>query len=91
MEIMITPQNIVTAAAVIAAVVAIFGYINKVNTWFNKQKHQDEDIKAIKSELTLLTYGTLACLKGLAEQGCDGPVHDAINKIEKHLNEQAHV
>ena len=50
----------------------------------------DKDIAAIKTEQTLLTYGILACLKGLKEQGCNGPVTEAINKIEKHLNEEAH-
>lgn len=34
--------------------------------------------------------GTLACLKGLAEQGCDGAVTEAIAKIEKHINKNAH-
>ena len=34
--------------------------------------------------------GILACLKGLKEQGCDGPVTDAITKIEKHINQAAH-
>ena len=48
------------------------------------------DISAINAEQQLLTYGVLACLKGLKEQGCNGPVTDAINKIEKHLNAQAH-
>lgn len=44
----------------------------------------------INTEQTLLTYGVLACLKGLKEQGCDGPVTTAIDKIEKHLNQKAH-
>lgn len=34
--------------------------------------------------------GVLACLKGLKEQGCDGPVIDAIERIEEHINKQAH-
>ncbi|MCI6451727.1 MAG: branched-chain amino acid ABC transporter permease, partial [Hungatella sp.] len=38
----------------------------------------------------LLVYGVLACLKGMKEQGCNGPVTEAINKIEKHINQQAH-
>ena len=46
--------------------------------------------QAIKEEQTLLTYGVLACLKGLKEQGCDGPVTTAINQIEKYINKQAH-
>lgn len=49
-----------------------------------------EQISAIKDEQTLLTYGILACLKGLKEQGCNDPVTEAINMIEKHLNVEAH-
>lgn len=93
------------AAAFLGAVVgigaslgAIFGVIFTVYRWIMKQNQQDKDIenikesdvKSIKAELCLLTYGVLACLKGLAEQGCDGPVTDATDKIEKHLNQQAH-
>ncbi len=44
----------------------------------------------MKAEQCLLTYGILACLKGLKEQGCNGPVTEAIGKIEKHINKQAH-
>lgn len=50
----------------------------------------EEDIRKINEEQCLITYGLLACLKGLQEQGCNGPVSDGINKIEKHLNKQAH-
>ena len=49
-----------------------------------------EELKAIRKENTLLTYGVLACLKGMAEQGCNGPVREAIDKIEKSLNLRAH-
>lgn len=48
------------------------------------------DMHGINTEQTLLTYGVLACLKGLKEQGCNGPVTEAINKIEKYLNQKAH-
>ena len=51
---------------------------------------REEDRKQMNGELQLLTYGVLACLKGLKEQGCNGPVTEAINKLEKHLNEKAH-
>lgn len=54
-----------------------------------QQKH-DEDIGSIQDEQTLIVYGLLACLKGLSEQGCNGPVTEAIGKIEKHLNKKAH-
>ena len=51
---------------------------------------QDRELSAIRKENTLLTYGVLACLKGLEEQGCDGPGHEAIDKIERDLNLRAH-
>ncbi len=50
----------------------------------------NSDVKAIKDEQTLLVYGVLACLKGLSEKGCNGPVTEAIEKIEKYLNIEAH-
>lgn len=83
-------NTIITIASVITALSVIFGMIFAVYRWYLKQEKQDEDIKAIKEEQTLLTYGVLACLKGLKEQGCDGPVTTAINQIEKHINKQAH-
>lgn len=83
-------STIITIASVITALGVIFGVIFAVYRWYLKQEKQDEDIKAIKEEQTLLTYGVLACLKGLKEQGCDGPVTTAINQIEKHINKQAH-
>lgn len=83
-------STIITIASVITALGVIFGMIFAVYRWYLKQEKQDEDIKAIKEEQTLLTYGVLACLKGLKEQGCDGPVTTAISQIEKHINKQAH-
>lgn len=83
-------QIIITIASVITALGVIFGVIFAVYRWYLKQEKQDNDIRAIKEEQTLLTYGVLACLKGLKEQGCDGPVTTAINQIEKYINKQAH-
>lgn len=48
------------------------------------------DIKKIEEEACLHTYGILACLKGLQEKGCNGPVTEAIEKYEKYLNKRAH-
>lgn len=83
-------NTIITAGSVLGAVIAIGGVLVAVYKWFARQNKQDEDIKALKSELCLLTYGLLACLKGLKEQGCNGPVTEAIDKIEKRINMQAH-
>lgn len=65
-----------------------------------KQQHEEdveklenelaEEMRRNNAELQLLTYGVLACLKGLQEKGCNGPVTEAVNKIEKYLNQKAH-
>ena len=83
-------ELITTLAATITALGVIFGVIFAIYKWYLKQEKQDKDIKAIKEEQSILTQGVLACLKGLKEQGCNGPVTAAIDKIEKHLNKQAH-
>lgn len=101
MQITLTWQSIITASAIVGAIVALVSYFSKVVRWVDKQSQQDNEIKAIrqhheddvvsiKQEQTLLVYGILACLKGLSEQGCNGPVTEAINKYEKYLNEKAH-
>ncbi len=89
-EIIVSWQTLITAAAVLTAVITLFGRYNKLYDWIKKQDEQDKEIKEMKEEQAILTYGILACLKGLKEQGCNGPVSEAINKIEKHLNEKAH-
>ena len=74
----------------VAAVIKLAGYMKKISIWIENQSKQDEAIKAIKDEQCLITYGLLSALKGLQEQGCDGPVTNAIDKIEKHINMEAH-
>lgn len=90
MQITLTWQSLLGAAAIIGAVVAIVNYLKKLFGWFEKQEMQDKEIKEIKEEQKVLTYGVLACLKGLKEQGCNGPVTEAIDTIEKHINKKAH-
>lgn len=83
-------NTIITVASVISALVVIFSAIFAVYRWYLNQNRQDAEIEKMKAEQCLLTYGILACLKGLKEQGCNGPVTEAIIKIEKHINKQAH-
>lgn len=112
MVIEITPQTIVTAAAVMTSAFLLIQRFAKGVRWFDRQAQQSADIvdlqkrhkadvEALESEfstqekqtnieLQLLTYGVLACLRGLHEKGCNGPVTEAITKIERHLNENAH-
>ena len=101
MQITLTWQGVITAASVLGAILAIVAFFAKIVRWVDKQSQQDEeiqklkqhhedDIKSLKEEQTLLVYGVLACLKGLQERGCNGPVTEAINRYEKYLNQKAH-
>lgn len=83
-------QTIITISSVITALGVIFGAVFSFHNWLLKREKNDSDIKAIKEEQSILTKGVLACLKGLKEQGCDGPVTEAIENIEEHINKQAH-
>ena len=83
-------NSMCTAGSLLTAVVVIFSAVFAVYKWYLRQNEQDKEIERMKSEQCLLTYGILACLKGLKEQGCNGPVTEAIDKIQKHINKQAH-
>lgn len=99
--ITLTWQSLITISAILSAVGIIIGCVVKAVNWFNLQNNHDEsinnlstkhdeDIDSIKSEQRLIIEGLLACLQGLQEKGCNGPVTNAIVKIDKYLNEKAH-
>ena len=101
MQIEITTDTIITAAAVVAALTALGGFLIKL---YQKSKKPDEnakliaelkaqhedDINHIKKENTLICYALSACLDGLLQLGCNHTVPDAKSKLDKHLNQQAH-
>ena len=90
MEIVVNAETIILWGKVIGALGVIGGVIAWCIKFVNRQKKQDEELAATRKELTVLCYGVLACLKGLQEQGCNGPVTEARNRLEKHLNKAAH-
>jgi len=90
MHITLDAEKIITLVSVVTAVIALFKYYNKGHKWFMKTEEQETEIADIKEEQEILTIGVLACLKGLHEQGCNGPVTSAIKEIEEHLNKKAH-
>jgi len=83
-------EIIITTASVITALGVIFGILFGFFKWLMERDKNDVEIREIKEEQSILTKGVLACLKGLKEQGCDGPVTVAISEIEDHINKQAH-
>ena len=101
MTVTISVQTVITAFAFISALVGLVVFFAKAVRWFDRQKKQDsalriledkhnEDMKAIHKELSIITQGQLACLKGLQEKGCNGPVTKAIEVLEDYLNTTAH-
>ncbi len=90
-------QTIITAAAVIAAIIAIMGYYNKVHDWIKHQSEQDERMDRIekaadaeRKELTLIVFALSACLDGLEQLGANHTVTKAKEKLDKYINKQAH-
>lgn len=90
MTVTLSWQTVMTAAAVVGAFVALIAYLRKLFGWFERQEKQDKEISSIKEEQAILVEGMLACLKGLQELHCNGPVTEAITKIEHHINSKAH-
>ena len=86
----ITTQNIITFAALLAAIIAIMKYYNKVNDLVTHQKEQDSDIKKIKSEQTEVIYALSACLDGLTQLGANHNVPQAKTRLDNYINQAAH-
>lgn len=83
-------DTINSIAKLIGSIGVIAGVFIALYKFVERDKRQSKLIEGIQSEQTLLCYGIRACLQGLVEQGCDGPVHDALDKLDKHLNKKAH-
>ena len=90
MEMTINTDMLMLLAEVLSALGVIGGVILWCFKFVQRSRHQAEELKAIRREQTLICYGLLACLKGLKEQGCNGPVTEAMDRMEQHLNQAAH-
>lgn len=94
-------QGIITAGAVLSAILLIVGLFTKGHKWFLKQEHQDDrinelkthhddDMQRVRQELYIVMRGLSACLDGLIQQGCNHDVPGAKKMIDDYLNQQAH-
>ena len=90
MEVTINADTLITLAELLTAIGVIGGVILWCFKFVQRSRRQAEELKSIRKEQTLICYGLLACLKGLKEQGCNGPVTEAMDRIEEHLNQAAH-
>lgn len=87
---MITPDDIIKAAALLTACGGIFAIVFKFVRWMDRQAKQDKEIKALKDEQQVMCFALLACLDGLKQLGANGNVTKAHEALEKHLNTKAH-
>ena len=81
---------IIKAASLLAALGALFGAAIAVYKVLENNKKQNEVIKSMQEEQTIICYGLKGALAGLIEHGCDGPCEDALKMLDKHLNKSAH-
>lgn len=97
MDASITIRQLMEAIAVLVAIwggyKVILEIVERINTkhdQIQKWDEYDRQIKAIKKEQCLLTFGMLATLDGLKQLNCNGKVTEARDKIDQHLNKIAH-
>lgn len=90
MELVITADNLIRVAAVLAAL----GGIGSAALWcvrfVQRQKRQDRELAAMREEQQMICYGLLACLDGLMQLGANHGVTKAHGEMRKHLNQAAH-
>ena len=81
---------VITAASLITALGIIIGLVCRIYKWYLKQERQNEEIRKIKEEDTLVCFALSACLDGLIQLGANHTVPIAKEKLDKHLNKTAH-
>lgn len=82
--------DIVEVAKIIEALAVVGGLLFAVFKLWAKLDKRDKEIDEMKSELCMHTFVLLAVLDGLKQQGCNGPVTEAREKLQKHINKMAH-
>ena len=93
--------DIIKLAEILGACLVILGVIIGVYKVYDKSidrmdslekrvKCLEDENRQIKKENTLVIYALSACLDGLHQQGCNGKVSEAIEKINKYINNAAH-
>lgn len=93
--------DILKLAAIITAFSVIFGVIIGGYKMYDKLIDNNKELErrvaelekqnqSINKESALIIYALGACLNGLHQQGCNGEVTEAMNKISKYINNAAH-
>jgi len=83
-------DHLLIAGQVIGALLVIGGFLWFFVNLYLKIEQIGKDTSISKEERSIIMDGLLACLLGLAQHGCNGPVKEGIDKISQFLNKQAH-
>ncbi len=83
-------DTIIKAAGLVTALGVLGGVAVSLYRASERDRKQSEIIKEMMAEQSLICYGLRGALQGLIEQGCNGPCKDALEKLNKHLNQEAH-
>lgn len=97
----IDADTIIKLAAFLGALATLIALLYKGFRFLERQKEQDaeirqlrekheEDIESIQKEQCVMCYTLLAVLDGLIQQGANGEVTKAHEKLKKYLNQTAH-
>ena len=81
---------VIRAAQLVGAFGCLTGLAASFFRLLERDRQQTEMIRAIQEEQKIICWGLKGALQGLIESGCNGPCKEALQKLEKHLNEQAH-
>ena len=97
MDFTITPQNIITAGAVITAIGTILGVVYKLHKAMDRherfiERHEksEQELKIVKQEQELMFSALCACLDGLEQLGANHTVPITKARLENWLNKRAH-
>ena len=82
--------DVLWLAGIIGALSVIGGALFGVFRFIEQQKHNKQEIKAIKKEQALICYSLAVCIDGLHQLGANGEVTKASEKMKKFLNLAAH-
>ncbi len=83
-------HTLITAAAVLAALTAIFGYFARAYKWYLRQEQQSAEIAQLRQESNILCECMSACLDGLGQLGANHTVPEAKKKMDEYLRDAAH-
>lgn len=81
---------ILNVAAIVTALSTIIGVIVAIIKFVERDRKQAAIINRMQDELKIIVFALRGALQGLIEQGCDGPCKDALEKLDKHINTNAH-